>query len=131
MAGRTVWGESEADARAGYDRLFRNGGFAIDAGDAQQLVLFPEMDLSVEVPEITTDCWNILGKRPQSVMCASSRMVVRRKGAVRPVVTACTLLPHDPRFEMGETLEAAEAPVWLNHPHCAKFCVLGGASCSA
>ena len=25
----------------------------------------------------------------------------------------------------------AERPVRLNHPHCAKFCVLGGARCSA
>ena len=29
------------------------------------------------------------------------------------------------------TLAEAEGEVALNHPHCAKFCVLGGASCSA
>ena len=29
-----------------------------------------------------------------------------------------------------KTLEEAKGPVALNHPHCAKFCVLGGASCS-
>ena len=57
-------------------------------------------------------------------------MVVKRKGAARPVVVACTLLPYDPRFELGETLAEAEGEVALNHPHCAKFCVLGGASCS-
>ena len=34
-------------------------------------------------------------------------------------------------IELGETLEEAEQDVALNHPHCAKFCVLGGASCSA
>jgi len=28
-------------------------------------------------------------------------------------------------------LAEAERDVALNHPHCAKFCVLGGASCSA
>jgi len=63
-------------------------------------------------------------------MCASSRMVVKRKGAARPAVLACTLLPYDARFEMGETLAGASGPVTLNHPHCAKFCVLGGASCA-
>ncbi|MFW8593055.1 radical SAM protein [Cribrihabitans neustonicus] len=131
VAGRTVWGESEAEARAGYAALFEREGFAIDAADPGQTVLFPEMDESVEVPEITTACWDILGKRPDSVMCASSRMVVKRKGAARPAVLACTLLPYAPEFEMGETLEQAERPVPLNHPHCAKFCVLGGASCSA
>jgi len=56
------------------------------------------------------------------------------------VVLPCTLLPYDPAFEMGATLaEAAQADggmfehgtVKLCHPHCAKFCVLGGGSCSA
>ena len=64
-------------------------------------------------------------------MCASCRMVVKRKGAEAPTVLACTLLPYAPEFEMGSTLREAEADVHLNHPHCAKFCVLGGASCSA
>ena len=64
------------------------------------------------------------------MMCASSRMVVKRRGAARPAVLACTLLPHEPEFELGHTLAEAEGAVALNHPHCAKFCVLGGASCS-
>ncbi|HBV56548.1 MAG TPA: radical SAM protein, partial [Rhodobacteraceae bacterium] len=59
------------------------------------------------------------------------RMVVKRKGASAPSVVACTLLPYDLQFDLGETLAEAERPVALNHPHCAKFCVLGGASCSA
>ncbi|MBY6065564.1 radical SAM protein [Leisingera aquaemixtae] len=131
VAGRTVWGESEAQARAGYAALFDKHSFAIDAQNPGQTVLFPEMDESVEVPEITTACWGILNKSPDSVMCASSRMVVKRKGAATPAVLACTLLPYAPEFEMGATLADAERPVQLNHPHCAKFCVLGGASCSA
>ena len=131
VAGRALWHESDAAARDGYEALYRAEGFEIDARDPGMTVLFPEMDESVDVPEITTACWGILNKSPEAVMCASSRMVVKRKGAARPAVVACTLLPYDPQFEMGETLEAAEAPVRLNHPHCAKFCVLGGASCSA
>ena len=131
VAGRTVWGESQADARAGYARLFARHGFEIDAQDPAQTVLFPEMDETAEVPEITTACWGILGKSPRDVMCASSRMVVRHKGAAAPSVIACTLLPYDPQFDLGTTLREAEGPVQLNHPHCAKFCVLGGASCSA
>jgi hypothetical protein len=57
-------------------------------------------------------------------------MVVKRKGADKPAVVACTLLPYDEQFEMGETLKEASGIVKLNHPHCAKFCVLGGGSCS-
>ncbi|WP_299686746.1 radical SAM protein [uncultured Tateyamaria sp.] len=131
IAGRIELAESEAEARAGYAALFAAEGFDIDAADPGMTVLFPEMDPSVEVPEITTACWGILNKHPDAVMCASSRMVVKRKGAAKPAVLSCTLLPYDPQFEMGETLAEAEADVSLNHPHCAKFCVLGGASCSA
>ncbi|KZY45008.1 radical SAM protein [Roseovarius sp. HI0049] len=130
VAGRTLWHETEAEARDGYRALYARHGFTIDADNPAETVLFPEMDMSVEVPEITTACWGILGKAPDDVMCASSRMVVKRRGAPRPTVLSCTLLPYDAEFEMGETLEEAERDVALNHPHCAKFCVLGGASCS-
>jgi uncharacterized Fe-S cluster-containing radical SAM superfamily protein len=130
VAGRTLWGEDEAVARAGYAALFAAEGFAIDAARRSECVLFPEMDETAEVPEITTSCWGILGKSPDEVMCASARMVVKRRGAARPMVLACTLLAYDPRFEMGETLAGSNGEVALNHPHCAKFCVLGGASCS-
>lgn len=130
VAGRTLWGETEEKARAGFAALYAARGYAIEAADPAQTVLFPEMDADVEVPEITDACWGLLNIAPESVMCASSRMVVKRRGADRPVVQACTLLPHDPQFEVGETLEQAERDVFLNHPHCAKFCVLGGASCA-
>lgn len=131
VAGRTVWGETEAEGRAGYAALYAAHGFAIDADDPGATVLFPEMDEAAEVPEITTACWGILDKKPEQVMCASSRMVVKRRGAKAPAVLACTLLPYSPEFELGTTLAEAEGAVQLNHPHCAKFCVLGGASCSA
>jgi len=88
------------------------------------------MDATRDVPEITEACWGILKKSPDSVMCASARMVVKRKGVAVPAVLACTLLPYDPRFELGTTLAEASGVVALNHPHCAAFCVLGGASCS-
>lgn len=140
LAGRTCWGESGSDARDGYAALIAERGWRIDAYSPAELVLFPEMDLRADVPEITEACWGILHKDPKDVMCASSRMVVKRKGAAAPVVLPCTLLPYDSAFEMGTTLaEAASADggmfehgaVKLCHPHCAKFCVLGGGSCSA
>ncbi|RMH43038.1 MAG: radical SAM protein [Alphaproteobacteria bacterium] len=130
VAGRSRWGDSETSMREGFAALFEREGLPIDAMDPARTVIFPEMDATAEVPEITTACWDILGKRPDSVMCASSRMVVRRKGASRPAVLACTLLPDSPEFELGETLAEAAGDVPLNHPHCARFCVLGGASCS-
>ncbi|UOA27380.1 radical SAM protein [Pseudosulfitobacter sp. DSM 107133] len=131
VAGRSIFEEDETQSRAGYAAFFARHDFDIDAYNPGMTVLFPEMDERVDVPEITTACWGILNKSPDAVMCSSSRMVVKRKGADSPAVLACTLLPYSPAFELGTTLQQAEGPVALNHPHCAKFCVLGGASCSA
>jgi len=67
-------------------------------------------------------------------------MVLKRKGEDRLSVVPCTLLPYDRSFDMGETLTASlsadggsfrQGAVKLNHPHCSKFCVLGGGKCSA
>ncbi len=130
IATRTRWDTAEADLRTGFAELFAREGFEVDAFHPVELVLFPELDARHDVPEITTKCWGILGVRPDSMMCATSRMVVRRKEAEAPSVVACTLLPFETRFELGGTLTEAAGPVQLNHPHCARFCVLGGGSCS-
>jgi uncharacterized Fe-S cluster-containing radical SAM superfamily protein len=130
VAGRSCWGESEDELREGFARLFAERDIDIDSADPAELVLFPEMDERLDVSEITVDCWGILDVDPGSVMCASSRMVVKRRGAARPAVVACTLLPYEPEFELGGSLADASGDVWLNHPHCARFCVLGGGSCS-
>jgi hypothetical protein len=131
IAGRRIADETEAEARTAYAALFHARGLPVDAADPGALVLFPEMEPEAEVPEITEACWGILNRSPNEMMCASSRMVVRRRGAAGPVVVACTLTPYDPQFELSASLEGARAPVSLNHPFCAQFCVLGGASCSA
>ena len=139
IAGRTCWDEGEEATRAGYAALIGERGWRIDPHDREQVFLLPEMDGSQEVPEITTRCWTILKKSPGDMMCATSRMIVKRKGAAAATVLPCTLLPYDAAFEMGSSFAAAGAAdggmfshgrVKLCHPHCAKFCVLGGGSCS-
>jgi len=123
-------GEPESALRRGYAGLFAAHGVAVDAFDPEALVLFPEMDKRADAPEITEACWSILGVSPDAMMCASARMVVKRKGAAQPAVLSCTLLAYDEQFELGGTLAEADRPVALNHPFCAQFCVLGGGSCS-
>jgi len=129
VAGRHLAGETEAEAREAYAALFETLDVGIDARDPGRLTLFPEMDARADVPEITEACWGLLHLEPGRLMCASSRMVVKRRGAA-PSVVACTLTPYAPDFELGSTLSEAAGKVMLNHPHCARFCVLGGASCS-
>ncbi|HEX9946481.1 MAG TPA: radical SAM protein, partial [Allosphingosinicella sp.] len=77
IAGRQLPGESLAEAQAGYAALCRREGLGAAAG----LVLFPAMDSAADVPEISAACWDILHVAPAAMMCASSRMVVKPKGA--------------------------------------------------
>jgi hypothetical protein len=126
VASRYLSGEPEAVLRRGFTQLFAKLGIALDADDPVALMIFPEMDATVDVPEITEACWGILSKSPESVMCATSRMVVKHKGAVQPSVIACTLLPYDPLWDLGHSLAGASGAVSLNHPHCANSAYSAG-----
>jgi hypothetical protein len=122
VASRTPWGETEAMMRAGFGRLFAAEGLAIDAETPADLILFPEMDFSSPAENVTRAAVEAVpAEKP--LMCATSRMVVLRKGDVGPVMTPCTLLPN-------RDLGAWDEAVRLDHPHCAQFCVYGGASCA-
>jgi MoaA/NifB/PqqE/SkfB family radical SAM enzyme len=131
IAGRSLGKEGLIESRIGYGRLLRQLNLKLDHNDIDDLVIFPEMNSDIDVPEITEQCWNILSVSPESQMCSSSRMVIKRKGEAHPVVVSCTLLPYDTQFELGKFLKDSVGKVYLNHPNCSKFCVLGGASCSS
>lgn len=129
IASRSLGSESSEVAIEGHRKLLETYGIKIDISN--KLVVFPEMASGRDVPEITTKCWGILNKSPQDQMCATERMIVKRKGDYRPVVMPCTLLAYDDRFILGYSLKSAQKKVFLNHRFCAEFCVLGGASCSS
>ena len=121
--------ESRPQAIENYTRLLSRHQITLDLEHG--FTLFPEMDERKDTPEITTECWSLLDKKPEDQMCASERMVIKRKGSQTSQVVPCTLLAYDPSFELGETLtESLDKTVYLNHPFCAQFCVLGGARCS-
>lgn len=129
IAGRALAQDSIEQVRESYQELLSANEISIDMG--KKLVVFPEMIAGEDVPEITTDCWGILNKTPEMQMCSSERMIVKRNGDDSPVVLACTLLAYDKEFELGKKLDTAQKKVYLNHEFCAKFCVLGGSSCSS
>ncbi len=131
IAGRSLTNESESEVREGFGQLFKKLGLNLDSQKGADLVLFPEMNEQVDIPEITEQCWDILSVSPKDQMCHNARMIVKRKGSDHPSVVACTLLPYDAQFELGIALHTARQRVQLNHPHCAKFCVLGGATCNS
>jgi len=130
VAGRSLANDDEIQAKQNYRNLLESLGIHLHWEAPSSLVVFPEMNMQYEVPEITTSCWEILSKKPEQMMCSSSRMVVKRKDEKKTKVLACTLLAYDKQFELGDSLKESEKKVYLNHPFCAQFCVLGGASCS-
>lgn len=129
IASRSLVDENQDASVTGHKKMLEENGIQIDLEN--KLVVFPEMQGSNDLPEITTACWNILGKSPNDQMCATERMIVKRKGESEPVVMPCTLLAYDDQFVLGKTLKESDKKVYLNHPFCAEFCVLGGASCSS
>lgn len=131
IAGRALFCEEMGTAIRGYKKLFEQ--FQINfAGElSEKLVIFPEMISNEDVPEISIHCFDILGKKPEDQMCSTERMVVKRKGESQCVVLPCTLLAYEKQFELSHTLADSFKDVYLNHPFCAKFCVLGSSSCSS
>ena len=130
LATRLLWGEQEDQLRDNFNLFIDKYNLKLDAKSKEQLVTFAEMDEKVDTPEITTACWNLLGKNPDDIMCSSSRMVVKKKTSPKPSVIACTLLPYEDEFDLGQNLTSSLKKIYLNHKHCSKFCVLGRSSCS-
>ncbi len=130
LATRLMWGEDEDITRNNFQKFIDQFNLKLNSMSKIQLVTFAEMDVNQDTPEITTECWKILNKEPESVMCSTSRMIVKKKGEKLPSVIACTLLPYEKEFDLGKSLKESNQKVYLNHPHCSKFCVLGGSSCS-
>ena len=130
IASRLEVGEKETDKRQGFKNLFKEIGFSLDAYDQKALILFPPMNINESTAEITEECWKILKKKPDDLMCSSSRMIVKKNGEKNTKVLACTLITKDKNFELGHTLMQSNKTVTLCHPFCSQFCVLGNSSCS-
>ena len=98
-----------------------------------RIVSFPDFDIpgaSRDVPEVTEDCMTRYQTEDsrRSFMCAFSKMVVKRNGAMR--VYACTLVDDDPDYDFGGSLREAQSKrVMLRHHRC-YTCFAYGSSCS-
>ena len=53
------WRLKDYEARGGYAIQFAMLGLTLDATNPADLVLFPAMDATADVPEISTACWDI------------------------------------------------------------------------
>ena len=77
---------------------------------------------------ITTNCFSILDKSPESLMCHFSRCIQKIDGEIR--YYPCPVIYDDPRFELGHTLEESFRRVYVAHKNCYDYCLKGkGATC--
>jgi predicted phosphodiesterase len=125
VAARLPAGEDAEAWRENFAALFAVHGLPIDATDPASVVLFPELH-GEPPPAIPEPAYRALVASGIKPMCATSRMAILPRDGT-PTLAACTLLP-DRR--MGSTLAEAAAPITLDHPHCARFCLYGAASCA-
>ena len=77
---------------------------------------------------ITTNCFQILGKPPETLMCHYSRCLQKIGGRIR--FYPCPVIYDDERFDLGATLTESFRPVYLGHKNCYDYCMKGkGATC--
>ncbi len=130
LASRFSNSTNENDIRNKFKELIKKLGLKIDSFNKESLLLFPDMNIKEDIPEISEKCWSVLKKDPSSVMCSDSRMVVKRKNSKVPVILSCTLITKDKDFELGTDIKNSNKITYLKHPYCSQFCVLGNSSCS-
>jgi len=77
---------------------------------------------------VTTNCFLVLNKSPESLMCHFSRCLQKVDGDLR--YYPCPVIYDDPRFELGRTLADSFRRVYIAHKNCYEYCLKGrGASC--
>ena len=77
---------------------------------------------------ITTKCFAILNRAPESLMCHFSRCIQKIDGRLR--YYPCPVIYDDERFDLGGTLEESFRRVYVAHKNCYDYCFKGsGASC--
>lgn len=77
---------------------------------------------------ITTNCFSLLDKPAETLMCHFSRCLQKIDGCLR--YYPCPVIYDDPRFELGTTLEESFRRVYVAHKNCYDYCMKGaGATC--
>jgi MoaA/NifB/PqqE/SkfB family radical SAM enzyme len=77
---------------------------------------------------VTTQCFAILSKPPDTLMCHFTRCIQKIDGELR--YYPCPIIYDDTRFELGRTLAETFRPVYVAHKNCYDYCLKGrGGSC--
>jgi hypothetical protein len=126
--------QSQEEIRRSYASLFPGMGIEVNLIEnmlemGQQIVTMTA-EGQRPAPEvfISTKCFGVLNKSPESLMCHFSRCIQKIDGTLR--YYPCPVIYEDERFELGSTLEESLRRVYTAHKNCYDYCIKGrGASC--
>ena len=125
--------QSDEEIRASYQALF---GGPIDVNLIENLMEMGHQLVQLgkrgQAPKpevfITTNCFSILNKPAESLMCYFSRCIQKIEGRIR--YYPCPVIYDDPRFELGFTLQESFRRIYVAHKNCYDYCMKGkGATC--
>ena len=127
---------TDDEIKESYEAVFRPRGVRVEVNLIEnvmemghQLVQLAKQSREPK-PEvfITTNCFSLLGKPPESLMCHFSRCIQKIEGELR--YYPCPVIYDDARFELGRTLEESLRRVYVAHKNCYDYCLKGrGGTC--
>ena len=127
---------SDGEIHDGFSELFARRGIRVEVNLIENILEMGHQLVRIEQgggkasPEvfITTNCFGILNKPAESLMCHYSRCIQKLDGQLR--YYPCPVIYDDERFDLGGTLEESFQPVYLGHKNCYDYCMKGkGATC--
>ncbi len=128
--------QSDEDIRAAYRELFDAKEIQVEVNLIENVLEMGHQLVQLgkqgkpPTPEvfITTNCFSLLNKPAESMMCHYSRCLQKLEGALR--YYPCPVIYDDARFELGRTLEESFRRVYVAHKNCYDYCLKGrGATC--
>ena len=131
-----VGSETDEAIREAYQSLFAEHGVTVAVNLIENVLEmgFQLVHLSgsgkAPRPEtfVTTNCFAILNKAPETLMCHFSRCLQKIGGQIR--YYPCPVIYDDPQFDLGSTLGESLRRVHIAHKNCYDYCLKGrGSSC--
>lgn len=128
--------QTDEEIRQSYEALFRERGVQVEVNLIENVMEMGHQLVQLAKqgrrpgPEVfvTTNCFSILNKPPESLMCHYSRCLQKIDGELR--YYPCPVIYDDPRFELGDTLEESFRRVYVAHKNCYDYCLKGrGSTC--
>jgi hypothetical protein len=121
--------QSEDEIRESYQALFRERGIEVEVNLIENVLEMGHQLAALATQGrqphaetfVTTNCFSILNKAPESLMCHFSRCIQKIGSAIR--YYPCPVIYDDARFELGGTLAESFRRVYVAHKNCYDGCV--------